>query len=111
MRDAALPITLIVVGVVWLIWYQGWLPDKDWAIAIGFCAAGIGVLAIDGITKNSVVMGPFLVAIGIVWIVHDRYRTSFGIIVPAMLVILGLLMLVARSGAIPERRVRSAKTD
>lgn len=110
MRDAALPITLIVVGVVWLIWYQGWLPDKDWAIAIGFCAAGIGVLAIDGITKNSVVMGPFLVAIGIAWIVHDRYRTSFGIIVPAMLVILGLLMLVARSSAIPERRARPDKS-
>jgi hypothetical protein len=110
MRDAALPITLIVVGLVWLIWYQGWLPDKDWAIAIGFCVAGIGVMAIDGITKNSVVMGPFLVAIGVAWIVHDRYRTSFGLIVPAMLVILGLLMLVARSSAVPEHRVRPDKS-
>ena len=110
MRDAALPITLIVVGLVWLLWYQGWLPDKDWVIAIGFIAAGIAVLALDGFTKTSVVMGPFLVAIGVAWIVHDRYRTSYGVIVPAMLVILGALMLVARSPAIPERRPRADKT-
>jgi hypothetical protein len=109
MRDAALPITLIVVGAVWLAWYMGWLPDRDWTIAIGFCAAGIGVMAIDGITKKSVVMGPFLIAIGIAWLVHDRYRTSFGIIVPAMLVVLGVLMLIARSAAIPDRRA-GAKT-
>jgi hypothetical protein len=110
MRDAALPITLIVVGLVWLLWYQGWLPDKDWVIAIGFIAAGVAVLVLDGFTKTSVVMGPFLVAIGIAWIVHDRYRTSYGVIVPAMLVILGALMLVARSPSIPERRPRAAKT-
>ena len=109
MRDAALPITLIVVGLVWLLWYQGWLPDKDWVIAIGFIAAGVAVLAVDGFTKTSVVMGPFLIAIGIAWIVHDRYRTSYGVIVPAMLVILGALMLVARSPSIPERRPRADK--
>lgn len=110
MRDAALPITLIVVGLVWLLWYQGWLPDKDWVIAIGFIAAGVAVLALDGFTKTSVVMGPFLIAIGIAWIVHDRYRTSYGVIVPAMLVILGALMLVARSPSIPERRPRADKS-
>ena len=59
MRDAALPITLIIVGVIWLLWYQGWLPDKDWVIAIGFITAGLAVLVLDGLTKNSVVMGPF----------------------------------------------------
>ncbi len=110
MRDAALPITLIVVGLVWLLWYQGWLPDKDWVIAIGFIAAGVAVLVLDGFTKTSVVMGPFLIAIGIAWIVHDRYRTSYGVIVPAMLVILGALMLVARSPSIPERRPRAGRT-
>ncbi len=111
MRDAALPITLIVVGVLWLLWYQGWLPDRDWVIAIGFIAAGVVVLTLDGITKNSVVMGPFLIAIGIAWIVHDRYRTSYALIVPTMLVILGVLMLVARSPAIPERRARAGKSS
>jgi len=104
MRDAALPITLIVVGLIWLAWYQGWLPDRDWVISIGFIAAGIAVMVLDGFTKNSIVMGPFLIAIGIAWIVHDRYRTPFTVIIPVMLVVLGVLMLVARSASIPERR-------
>jgi hypothetical protein len=104
MRDAALPIALIAVGAVWLVWYQGWLPDKDWVIAIGLIAAGVAVLAVEGITRNSVVMGPFLMALGVAWIVHDRYRTSLGLIVPVMLIVLGALMLVARSKSIPERR-------
>ena len=111
MRDAALPITLIAVGLVWLLWYQGWMPDKDWVIAIGFIAAGVAVLVLDGLTKNSVVMGPFLIAIGIAWVIHDRYRTSYSLIVPAMLVILGVLMLVARSPSIPERRARVDKSS
>jgi hypothetical protein len=111
MRDAALPITLIIVGVIWLLWYQGWLPDKDWVIAIGFVAAGLAVLVLDGLTKNSVVMGPFLIAIGIAWVIHDRYRTSYALIVPAMLVILGVLMLVARSPSIPQRRTRVDKSS
>jgi len=106
MRDAGLPITLIVVGLLWLLWYQGWLPDKDWVVAIGFIAAGVGVLVVDGLTKNSVVMGPFLIAIGGAWIVHDRYRTSYALIVPVLLVVLGVLMLIARSPAIAQRRVR-----
>ena len=55
MKDAALPITLIVVGVVWLVWYLGWMPDKDWVIGLGFIAGGIAVLVLDGFTRNSVV--------------------------------------------------------
>ncbi len=106
MRDVALPVTLIVVGIIWILWYLGLLPDREWVIAIGFIAAGAGVMALDGVTKNSVVMGPFLMAIGGAWIVHDRYRTSYALIVPAMLVLLGVLMLVARSPSIPSRRVR-----
>jgi len=104
MRDAALPITLIVVGVVWLVWYLGWLPDKDWVIGLGFIAGGIAVLAIDGFTRTSVVAGPFLIAIGLGWLAHDQYRVSWSIIVPLILILLGVLMLVARSPSIPDRR-------
>ncbi len=57
MRDAALPVTLIVVGAIWLVWYLGWLPDKDWVIGLGFIAGGVAVLAIEGFTRTSVVTG------------------------------------------------------
>jgi hypothetical protein len=35
MRNAGLPITLIVVGSAWLLWYFRLFPDIDWIIAVG----------------------------------------------------------------------------
>jgi hypothetical protein len=104
MRDASLPVTLIVVGLGWLLWEFRLFPDVDWIISLGFIAGGIAVLAIDGINKNSVVIGPFLIALGVAWLLHDRYGTHWRYIVPVMLVLLGALMLVARSPSVPERR-------
>ena len=106
MRDASLPVTLIVVGIGWLLWEFRPFPDIDWIIGIGFIVAGIAVMAIDGINKNSVVIGPFLIAIGVAWLVHDRYGIYWRFIIPGMLVLLGALMLIARSAKVPERRAR-----
>lgn len=108
MRDAGLPITLIVVGLVWLAWHFRLFPDIDWIIAVGLIAGGIAVLAFDGITKSSIVIGPFLIGVGIAWGVHERYRIAWSVLIPALLVWLGVLMLAARSPRIPERRVREA---
>jgi hypothetical protein len=104
MRDASLPVTLIVVGLGWLLWEFRLFPDIDWIISLGFVAGGIAVLVLDGFNKNSVVVGPFLIAIGAVWFMHDRYGTSWRLLVPVMLVVLGALMLIARSRRVPERR-------
>lgn len=106
MKDAALPITLIVVGLIWLCWHFGWFRDVDWIISIGFIAGGIGILAMDRITKSSVVVGPLLIAIGLAWAAHDQYRTSWSLLTPLLLVLAGILMLIARNPAIPERRAR-----
>jgi hypothetical protein len=42
MRDAGLPITLIIVGSAWLLWYFRLFPDIDWIIAAGLVAGGGG---------------------------------------------------------------------
>jgi len=111
MRDAALPVTLIAVGGVWLLWYLRWLPDFDWIIALGFAAAGIAVLAFDGLTKNSVVVGPLLIAVGIAWGLAERYRLSWSLIIPVLLIVLGALMLIARHPRIPERRRSASRVE
>jgi hypothetical protein len=111
MKDAGLPITLIVVGAVWLVWRMGWMPDKDWLIGLGFIGGGIGVLVVDRITKNSVVVGPFLISIGLAWLAHDRYRIGWTTLMPALMILLGVLMLCARHPAIPERGARGKSTD
>jgi hypothetical protein len=110
MRDASLPVTLIVVGIGWLLWEFRLFPDVDWIIGIGFIVGGIAVMALDGLNKNSIVIGPFLIAIGIAWLAHDRYGIHWRFIIPAMLVLLGALMLAARSPKVPERRSRPHDT-
>ena len=104
MKDASLPITLIVVGVIGLIWYFRWLPDLDWIISLGFILGGIAVLVVDRVNKSSIVTGPFLIAIGIAWWLRDRYRVSWSLIIPTLLVVLGVLMLIARTPRIPDKR-------
>jgi hypothetical protein len=108
MKDASIPVTLIAIGLGWLLWELRLFPDVDWIISLGFIAAGVAVMAIDGINKNSVVIGPFLIAIGLAWLAHDRYGTHWRYIIPFMLVLLGLLMLIARGARIPERRGRDS---
>jgi hypothetical protein len=106
MRDAALPITLIVVGSAWLLWYFRLFPDIDWIIAVGLVLGGSALLYFDGITKNSIVAGPILIATGIAWALHDRWRVTWFVLLPTLLVLLGILMLIARRPNIPERGVR-----
>ena len=107
MRNAALPITLIVTGVIGLVWYFGWLPNVESITALALVAAGVLILITDGITKSSIVLGPMLIAVGAsVWL-HDVYRLRWWLLVSILLIVLGLLMLTARDARIPERRSRA----
>ena len=107
MRDASLPVTLIVVGLGWLAWQLGWFPDVDWVVALGLIVAGLAVLVFDGVTKSSIVLGPLLVGLGLAWAAHERYRVHWSVLVPMLLVLVGILMLAARSPRVPDRRTRT----
>jgi hypothetical protein len=111
MRDAGLPITLIVIGLVGLAWYFRIFPDLDWLIAIGLAAGGVAVLLFDGLTKSSVVIGPFLIAVGASWWAHEIRNVTWRALIPALLVLLGVLMLVARNPRFPERKAKGPPDD
>ena len=104
MRNAALPVTLIVVGVVGLIWYFGWFPDADAVTTVALIGAGVLVLVLDGLTKSSIVLGPTLITMGTMWFLHDQYRLRWSLLIPILLIVIGALMLVARSSSLPDRR-------
>jgi hypothetical protein len=104
MRDAGLPVTLIVVGLGWLAWHYGWLPDRHWVIAVGLMVAGAAVMAFDGLTKSSIVAGPFLIGLGVAWALHGEYGVHWTVLLACLLVLLGALMLVARHPRFPDRR-------
>jgi hypothetical protein len=107
MRNAATPITLIIIGVLGLIWYFGWLPDVDSVTSVALVAGGVAILAMDGVTKSSVVLGPTLIGVGVAWWLHDQYRMRWTLLISVLLILIGALMLLARHPRIPEKRGKS----
>lgn len=104
MKDAALPVVLIALGVAWLLNSLDWLPQVHWLWIIGLAGAGVAILVLDGITKSSVVAGPLLILAGMLSFCRQYYGLGWRFIVPIMLIAAGIFMLIARSPAIPESR-------
>jgi len=108
-NNAALPITLIVVGVIGVVWHFGWFPNVESITALALAAAGVLILATDRITKSSIVLGPMLIAVGgAIWL-HDNYRLRWWLLISVLLIIVGILMLLARDPRIPEKRPAPAE--
>lgn len=107
MRDAALPIVLIILGGAWLLNSLHWLPEIHWIWILGMIGAGIAIMMLDGITKSSVVAGPLLIMAGILSFFHQYYALGWRFMIPVMLIAAGLFMLAARSPSIPESRTFS----
>jgi hypothetical protein len=105
MRDAGLPVLLIVLGGGWLLYSLHLLPSIHWLWILGMAGAGAGILLIDGFTKTSVISGPLLILGGFLAFCRLYYRTGWGVIIPVVLIAAGILMLVARSPSIPESRL------
>lgn len=104
MKDAALPVILIVLGAAWLLNSLDWLPEVHWLWIFGFAGAGIAILALDGITKSSVIAGPLLVLAGVMSFARQYYELGWRFILPSMLIAAGVLMLIARLPSIPPSR-------
>jgi hypothetical protein len=104
MRDATLPIVLIVLGVAWLLNSLDWLPEIHWVWIIGLAGAGIAIMVLDGLTKSSVVAGPLLILAAVLSFCRQYYGLGWRFMIPVMLISAGVLMLVARSPSIPESR-------
>jgi hypothetical protein len=104
MKDAALPVVLIVLGATWLLHTLNWLPDIHWLWVIGLAGAGVAILLLDGITKSSIVAGPLLILAGLMSFLRQSYALGWNIEIPVMLIAAGILMLAARSPSVPESR-------
>jgi hypothetical protein len=104
MRDAAVPVVLIAGGLVWLLFNLDWIPSFDWVVTLILVGAGAAILALEGITRKSVVGGPLLMAMGLTWLLHFRYAVHWRFLAPGLCIVAGTLMLIARLPALPERR-------
>ena len=104
MRDSIFPITLVAAGAVWLLFNLDWIPSFDWLATLILIGSGIGIMAIEGINKKSIVGGPLLIAIGLAWLLHFYAGVRWRSLGPGLCIVAGLLMLIARADAIPDGR-------
>ncbi|UOO81169.1 hypothetical protein LVJ83_09305 [Uruburuella testudinis] len=96
-----LPLFLIIAGAVWFLKTTGILPATATLISIALAVAGIVVLLMDGINKQSVVAGPILIYIGAAVYLKSQYLLGYSPLVALGMMVLGCLLLLSRSSIIP----------
>lgn len=102
-----LPLFLIIVGALWFLKNMQWFPETGTIIACALVAAGVLVLVLDGINKQSVVSGPLMMYIGAAIYAAQEYLFATGTLFAVGMMVLGCLMLISRSNAVPHKRGRS----
>lgn len=95
------PVLLIGIGSGWLLTTLGVMPGIDWVWTLSLALVGILTLGVGGFNKVTVVVGPFFIAASCLSILRQTQRLSVDVEVPVLVIISGLLLLVARSRAVP----------
>ena len=110
MRGVIFPILLIMLGAGWLMNSLDIFPSVSWLIILGLCSAGLAVLAIEGVNKSTVVVGPMLIAAGATTFLRQQYQLPLSIQWPILMILCGLLMLLAKSNWIAPANKRPKQT-
>ena len=96
-----LPLFLIIAGAVRFLKTTDILPATATLVSIALAVAGIVVLVMDGINKQSVVAGPLLVYIGAAVYLKSQYLLGYSPLVALGMMVLGCLLLLSRSSLVP----------
>ncbi len=90
-----IPILIIGLGVAWLLTNLKILPGVDWVWTGGLGLCGILTLALGGMNKFSVVVGPFLLVGSIFSILRQTGRLSVDLELPILFIVFGVLLLAS----------------
>jgi hypothetical protein len=97
-----LAILIITVGIGWLLTAQGFAPGINWVWTLGLGVVGVLSFVLSGgLDKVSVVIGPFFITSSVLSILRQREVLRTDIEVPVLVIVVGVLLLVAQSNAIP----------
>lgn len=94
-RQFALPVMVIIVGIAWLLNVMGIIPPIDWLWTCSIAAIGILTLLLGGITKVTVVVGPFMMIASVSSVLRQTGRIDIDKEVPILVIILGILMFIS----------------
>jgi hypothetical protein len=90
------PILVIILGVTWLLNVLNIIPGVDWIWTIGLAAVGILTLAVGGINKLTVVIGPFFMVASVCSILRQTGRLQIDREIPILTIVLGCLLLLVQ---------------
>jgi hypothetical protein len=100
-RTLFIPLLLIVLGTGWLLTALDVMPRVDWAWTLAVAAIGVLAFVMGGINKVTVAVGPFFILASCLSLLRQTGRLSVNVEVPVLVIAAGILLLVARSPAIP----------
>lgn len=102
MKRFAIPITVLVVGVAWLLTARGVLPSVSWAWTLGLALAGLFTFVYLGFNKLTFVVGPFLLISSVFSLIRQTGGLTVNTEIPLLVILLGLLMFAAQVLRLPK---------
>lgn len=100
-KTLILPLLIIAIGSGWLLTTLGLVPGLNWIWVLGLAVIGLLSFAVSGIDKSTVVIGPFFLIASSLSVLRQTGRLSFDVEVPVLVIVIGVLLLIARSKSIP----------
>ena len=95
------PVALIALGGGWLLSALGFMPEIDWVWTTGLAAVGGLAFVLGGWNKVTFVVGSFFLAASLLSILRQTGRIHPNVEVPALMMGLGVLSLLAHHRMIP----------
>jgi hypothetical protein len=100
-RTLLVPILAITLGSGWLLTALDVAPRIDWVWTLCLAVVGLLTLAVGGIDKVTVVVGPFFLIASCLSVFRQAGRMSVDVEVPILVILAGVLLLIARSAVVP----------
>lgn len=100
-KTLILSLLIIGIGTGWLLTTLGIVPGINWIWTLGLAVIGVLSFAVSGIDKSTVLLGPFFIIASCLSVLRQTGRITLDVEVPILVIVIGCLLLVARSKAIP----------
>ena len=100
-KTLILPLLIISIGSGWLLTTLGIVPGINWIWTLGLAVVGLLSFAVSGIDKSTVVIGPFFLIASCLSVLRQTGRITLDVEVPILVIVVGCLLLIARSKSIP----------
>ena len=100
-KTLVVPVLLITLGIGWLLTVLGVAPQINWVWTLGLALVGVLALAVGGIDKSTVVIGPLFILASCLSLLRQMGRLHVDTEIPILVIATGVLLLVARHRRIP----------